>query len=131
MCTGVRDALSADVPSVSVRVVLLTPAVFAAGWKPGNDPEQNQLLASRAGVEPRLVAACVPRAETISGWDFALRRPKATRRLVSSGSVYWIDLEGTPQDRVAWAEEVMMKNVSDTEQDRRDGFGLAAVGVGT
>lgn len=130
LCRGVRDALAADVPSVRVRVVLLTPAVFAAGWRPGADPVHKQLLAPRAGVKPTLVAACVPRAETISGWDFAKGGPKATRRLVSSGSVYWIDLEGAAQDRVTWAEEVMMKNVSDTEQDRRDGFGLAAVGVG-
>lgn len=122
---GVRAALLTDVPRVRVRVVLLTPAIFTAGSKPG------QILAPRGGVTPTLVAACVPRPETISGWDFARRRPKASRRVVSAGSVYWIDLDGAPTDRVAWAEEVMMSNISDDPQDVRDGFGLAAVGVGS
>lgn len=122
---GVRKALLSAAPSVRVRVVLLTPAIFTAGSKPG------WLLAPRANLTPTFVAACVPRPETISGWDFAKRRPKASRRVVSAGSVYWLDLAGKPADRAAWAEEVMMSNISDDPQDRRDGFGLAAVGVGS
>jgi CRISPR-associated protein Cmr3 len=129
LAAGVRAALAADAPSVRVRVVLLTPALFAAGWRPGAAP--GQLLGPRHGVTPRLAAACVPRAETISGWDFEKRQPKETRRLVRAGSVYWLDLAGAPDDRGRWAEEVMMSNVSDAEQDRRDGFGLAVVGVGS
>jgi CRISPR-associated protein Cmr3 len=126
---GVRAAVAPDAPRVRVRVVLLTPAIFTAGWTPGAAP--GELLGARCGITPKLVAACVPRPETISGWDFAKQKPKKTRRLVSAGSVYWLDLEGKPDDRVRWAEEVMRTNVSDAEQDRRDGFGLAAVGVGT
>ncbi len=113
--------------TVRVRVVLLTPAIFAEGWKPGR--EAGQLLFARAGVRARLVAAVVPRPETISGWDFATQRPKATRRMVSAGSVFWLDLSGTPKERLQWANDVWMSNVSDDPQDRRDGFGLAAVGV--
>jgi CRISPR-associated protein Cmr3 len=71
----------------------------------------------------------VPRPETISGWDFETRRPKASRRLVSAGSVYWLELHGEPDARVGWAREVWMQNVSDEDQDKRDGFGLAVVGV--
>ena len=126
---GVRAALRADVPCVRVRVVLLTPAIFNEGSTPGAGPEQ--LLGARAGITPALVAACVPRPETLSGWDFAKRQPKKTRRLVSAGSVVWLDLEGPSDARIRWAEEVMMTNVSDEAQDRRDGFGLAAVGVGS
>lgn len=125
----VRAALVAKTPSARVRVALLTPAIFEEGWKPGTAP--GQLLGARNGITPKLVAACVPRPETVSGWDFAKRAPKKTRRLVSAGSVYWLDLVGSPDDRVRWAGEVMMTNVSDVEQDRRDGFGLAAVGVGS
>jgi CRISPR-associated protein Cmr3 len=124
---GVRAALREQGPRVRVRVVLLTPAIFAAGSTPGAGP--GQLLGPRCGVTPKLAAACVPRPETISGWDLAAQRPKRTRRLARAGSVYWIDLEGEPDARVRWAEEVTMSNVSDDPQDRRDGFGLAAVGV--
>jgi CRISPR-associated protein Cmr3 len=126
---GVRAALEASAPRVRVRVVLLTPAIFAAGSTPGGGPQQ--LLGPRCGIKPEPVAACVPRPETISGWDFEKQRPKRTRRVVPAGSVYWLDLEGAPEDRVRWAEEVMMSNVSDVPQDRHDGFGLAAVGVGS
>jgi len=126
---AVRTALEAKVSNVTVRVVLLTPAIFTGGWKPGDAP--GQLLGPRAGITPTLVAACVPRPDTISGWDFAKRRPKMTRRLVPAGSVYWLDLGGTPDSRIRWAEEVMMHNVSDKEQDQSDGFGLAVVGVGS
>lgn len=115
-------------PTVSVRVVLLTPAIFAAGWKPGE--AEGQLLASRDGVKVTLDAAIVPRPETISGWDFAKNGPKATRRVVSSGSVFWLKLEGDGEARAKWAEGVWMQNVSDDAQDRRDGYGLAALGVG-
>jgi CRISPR-associated protein Cmr3 len=123
---GVHAALGRE---TLVRVVLLTPAIFTAGHRPGEGA--GQLLGERAGITPRLVAMCVPRPETISGWDFAKRQPKKTRRLVSAGSVFWLDLGGDEEARRNWAKEVMMSNVSDAEQDRRDGFGLAAVGVGS
>jgi CRISPR-associated protein Cmr3 len=109
--------------AATVRVVLLTPGAFTAGWKP------SWLLDPRHGVRVELKAACVPRPETISGWDFETRRPKASRRLVSAGSVYWLELHGEPDARVGWAREVWMQNVSDEDQDKRDGFGLAVVGV--
>jgi CRISPR-associated protein Cmr3 len=128
----VRKALAVkEEACVRVRVVLLTPAIFTAGWRPGSLP--GELLGLRHGITPRLVAACVPRPDTLSGWNFATQpqQPKKTRRLVRAGSVYWIDLEGTPDDRVRWADDVMMTNVSDAPQDQLDGFGLAAVGVGS
>lgn len=125
---AVREALLAPAKTVRVRLVLLTPGIFEAGARPGS--AEGQLLATREGVKPTLRAACVPRPQVISGWDFEKRAPKATRRMVPSGSVYWVDLEGSPEARLAWAERVMMQNGSDHPQDRLDGFGLVAVGVG-
>jgi CRISPR-associated protein Cmr3 len=127
--TAVRDALRKQEPRARVRVSLLTPAIFEEGFRPGKG--EGQLLQERHGVKVSLAAALVPRPETISGWDLEARGPKKSRRVVSAGSVYWIDLDGAPLDRLRWAEEVMMTNVSDGEQDRRDGFGLAVVGVGS
>lgn len=128
------DTLPAKLSSVleegattRVRVLLLTPAIFRAGWRPGE--QQGELCAGDDGVRVSLVAALVPRPETISGWDFERQRPKASRRVVPAGSVYWLDLTGSVEARRGWAKKVWMKNVSDTEQDRRDGYGLAALGV--
>lgn len=131
----VLTALAADTPTVRVRVILLTPAIFRGGFRPG--AAEGELLGLREGIQPKLVAACVPRPDAISGWDFAKGTPKKTRRLARAGSVYWLDLHGTPDHRVRWAEKMMMTNVSDNvgdivsdnEQDRHDGYGLAAIGV--
>lgn len=119
--------LSRSVDRVCVRVLLLTPACFDAGSQPSC--AAGTPLASHHDVETRIVASIVPRPETVSGWDFETQRPKGTRRLVAAGSVYWIELKGAPAARLAWTEEVWMRNVSDALQDRLDGYGLAALGV--
>lgn len=106
-----------------LRVILATPAIFHLGYRP--TPGASSLLPAIA----TLVAALVPRPETVSGWDFATGKPKPSRRMVVAGSVFWIDLAGDAAARLAWLKGVWMQNVSDEEQDRRDGFGLALVGV--
>jgi len=77
----------------------------------------------------------VARAQAISGWDMAHRnpngrygRPKPTRHLAPAGSVYFVRFE-EDADIGAWLDATWMQPVSDTEQDRRDGFGLAAIGA--
>lgn len=97
------------------RVVLLIPAIFAEGAVP-----------ARIGGA-RVVAAAVPRGAWISGWDLRAGGPKKSRRLAPAGSVYWVELQGL--DPVEWAARVHFHEVSSDQQDGRDGFGLAAVGV--
>ena len=106
-----------------LRIMLLTPGIFADGWKP------SWLLESRQGITPVLKAARVDRPETLSGWDYEQQATKGTRRAASAGTVYWLELPGTQDQRKAWIQELWMKPVSDDEQDRRDGFGLAVMGV--
>jgi CRISPR-associated protein Cmr3 len=64
-----------------ILALLVTPGIFqhsepAWNWKP-----------DRLGL-PAMVAAAVPGAVPISGWDLARRRPKPTRHAVPAGSVY-------------------------------------------
>ncbi|MGB4466703.1 MAG: type III-B CRISPR module-associated Cmr3 family protein [Azovibrio sp.] len=63
------------------RLILTTPGIFAAGWQP-------------EGVPGQLLAACVSRADTISGWDLATGKPKPAQRTAPTGSVYWYQLSG-------------------------------------
>lgn len=105
------------------RVVLLTPAYFGAGWKP------TWLLGSREGVTPSLQAMAVGRPLVVSGWDFEKGKPKPTRRLAPAGTVLFLKLDGDEAAIKKWIDTTWMSCVSDEEQSRRDGFGLAVFGA--
>lgn len=105
------------------RLILLTPACFAAGFRP------EWLLTERKGVTAALVAAATNRPQVISGWDLKAGEEKATRRLAPAGSVYFLRLSGTADQRRNWIAATWMACVSDAERDRLDGFGLAALGA--
>mgnify|MGYP005852409589 CR=1 FL=1 len=109
--------------SRNIRMVLVTPAIFSGGWKPcwaGGSPPGTD------GLKLRLVSACVPRREAVSGWDYQAHGPKAVRWLVPAGSVFFFEAEG---DTSALASTAWLAPVSDNEQDRRDGYGLAVWGI--
>lgn len=71
------------------RIVLTTPGIFPEGWRlPGMQADGRFEL---GGVRARVVAAAVPRAEVVSGWDLAQWQPKPAQRVAPTGSVYWLD----------------------------------------
>lgn len=105
----------------AARVVLLTPGFFGGAYLPEGG--------AIAGA--RVEAALVGRPLAVSGWDLAGGKPKPSRRAVPMGSVYFVRLPGE-WDRgqvEEWLAKVWFQNLSDLPQDRRDGYGLAAVGV--
>jgi CRISPR-associated protein Cmr3 len=90
-----------------MRLVALSPCQCPGGWLPGDAAGQRIEL---HGVRGRIVAATVPRAEVVSGWDLAARGPKPAERMAPAGSVWWIDeLEASAEalaallDRGLWA----------------------------
>ncbi|MBM4092743.1 MAG: type III-B CRISPR module-associated protein Cmr3 [Planctomycetes bacterium] len=89
-------------------VLLTTPALFDRRWQP----------ASLAG---RLVAAAVPGAVAVSGWDLARGGPKPNRFAVMAGSTYFLDLPLNP-----WPE-----TLSDSDPDQQQGWGCFIKGVWT
>ena len=97
------------------RMVLATPAMFDLGWLPS-------WLCKGHGLT--LVGACVGRYQPVSGWDALRNRPKPVRWLAPAGSVFFF--EGKPSSDL---DAVWLQPVSDNEQDRYDGFGLALWGV--
>jgi CRISPR-associated protein Cmr3 len=123
------------VASRRARLFLLTPAIFKSGalpaWNSSRWPLGRPVVAS-------VRAASVARPAVVSGWDLAAKnepdkprgRPKPTRRLAAAGSVYFLALQGeTEEDIRRWCDETWLACVSDAEQDRRDGFGLAVLGT--
>lgn len=121
---AVRSAVAA---TRRARLVLLTPALFGGGalpgWSGGPWPGGGPVCAT-------VRAACVPRPDVVSGWDLAAGRAKPTRRLAAAGSVYFVELAGGGTEELGqWCDAAWLACLSDAEQDRRDGFGLAAVGA--
>lgn len=135
---GAVDLLAMPCPQVIIeslivtkacRVVLLTPAHFDQGWRP------RWMVDNKAGLENELMielrAAGMNRYQVVSGWNFEVPGPKPTRRLVPAGAVFFLKLQGTGAEIEAWARAVWMGCVSDDLPSRKDGFGLAALGVWT
>jgi CRISPR-associated protein Cmr3 len=120
----IRDALA---QTERVRMVLATPAIFKDGWKPAW--LDDGLIGSPPGarVAMRLMGVSIQRWKAVSGWSLAdPRGPKPVNRMVPAGGVYFFEaVNGKASDLAdRWLEPV-----SDGEQDRRDGFGLAAWGI--
>ena len=105
-------------------LTLLTPSIFSSGYCPG------WLDSAYIGSPPniprlrlQLCAVAVERWQAHSGWDLAAKQPRPSRKLVPAGTTYWFRiLEGGDHDAL---HALWLANVSDLEQDRRDGFGLA------
>ena len=104
------------------RLVLTTPGLFAQGWAlPGFDEVTQRV--ELPGLSARLVCAAVPRAETVSGWDLALQRPKPAQRVAPAGSVYWLDdLDTTPESLRNLAVRGLWPDGADNPSRRAEGF---------
>jgi CRISPR-associated protein Cmr3 len=117
LCARIKEARAC-------RLVLLTPACFQQGYLPA--------LAqwTYGGVKPELRAALVQRPQVVSGWDLAAGKAKPTRRLAPAGSVYFLTFPSADSQAITgWVEHFWMSCVSDEEQARKDGFGLAVLGT--
>ena len=112
-----------------LRMVLATPAIFSKGWLPGWLEEKDGKVLGTipwSGVTVCLRSAVVGRWRPISGWSYEKGKngPKALRRMVPEGSVYFFEVEGGEAD----LEKLWLSSVCDDLQDQRDGFGLALWG---
>jgi len=120
-----------ELNSGKIRMVLATPAIFSNGWLPGwLDPKSLEGIPPGAKDDQKLklISACTDRWRPISGWSAESRGPKAIRRMVPAGSVYFFEakIAETASDLV---KSLWLEPVCDKPQDCKDGFGLAVWGV--
>lgn len=111
--------------SKHICLTLLTPAIFTHGWRPAWIDEQTlEGIIPHTDTKVRLISVACDGWIPVSGWDLQSRCPKAMRKAVTAGSVYWFEIIDNTQNNLhkAW-----LKSVSDDEQDQRDGFGIACI----
>lgn len=103
------------------RIILTTPGIFPTGWQlPGTQPDGHWHF---AGISARLTAACVPRAQVISGWDLATQSPKSAQKAAPTGSVYWLEeLQATPEQLRKLAETGLWLDSSENRTRQAEGF---------
>ncbi len=128
-----------------IRLMLATPALFEHGWLPGWLDESLQgSPPGHPNITLELRAAVLDRWQAFSGWDLQVSRrhkdeaahtmrhkggaAREIRRLVPAGSIYWFRLVHGDS---ASLSQLWLSSISDREQDRRDGFGLAVPGLWT
>ena len=102
-------------------LTLLTPGIFSAGYCPSW--LNSNLIGSpptAPNLQLKLCAAAMDRWQPHSGWDLANQQPRPTRKLAGAGATYWFRIIRDGDLDALW-----LTNVSDLDQDRRDGFGLA------
>lgn len=122
--TAVKQLVARGGP-VLLRLQLVTPGCFG-GWRP---PQTDRLQ----GLT--LVAAAVSGYQAISGWNLQARAPRAVRRLVPAGSVYWYQ-PANPDQLLALAERFWAEPLSGPAPLRdeflstpeNDGFGQVLPG---
>lgn len=109
------------------RLLLLTPAYFWQGYLPDLSFSQWEFH----GVRPHLRSALVSRPLVTVEWDLDQNTPRPTQRLAPAGSVFFLQFSplSEREDIRAWIIHTWMNCLSDTEQNRRDGFGLAVLGT--
>lgn len=120
-----------------IRMMLATPAIFKAGWRPEWIREK-ELVGTVPGsqVKVKLIAAAINRYQPVSGWSYSKSGPKqkATRKMTPAGSVYFFEIvEGRAEELVkCWLRPICGRSVLEPGCGLgADGFGLALWGIGT
>lgn len=117
-----------------LRLVLITPGLFAGGWAPDwltpSLETGTFVKVPDTDIRIRLRSACVPRWAAHHGWDMTIGKkgaPKPMRKMVVQGAVYFVEpepgIDATIAARILWN-----RSLCEDEQDRRDGFGRVLVG---
>lgn len=113
------------------RLTLLTPAIFTQGWLPKNiNPQTLTGTLAPSSAKLQLCAAALERWQAVSGWDLQNHRPKAMRKAVAAGAVYWFSFDRQTVSREE-IKKLCFAAISDHPQDQKDGFGIASLAAWT
>lgn len=104
----------------------LSPAIFSQGYLPEwINTESLEGTLPQTSIRVKLKSVAIDRWLPVSGWDSLLWKPKAMRKAVGAGSVYWFELLNEMD--LPSLQTLCTHSFSDHEQDQRDGFGVAII----
>ncbi|WP_054950072.1 type III-B CRISPR module-associated Cmr3 family protein [Numidum massiliense] len=108
------------------RIVLLSPAVWGNGSRPGSFNEETKEIELSNGLRAEVLTAAVGRPDMYGGWDIVKHRPKERRQMVPAGTVLYVRIAEADIDRfIALANGFTL-----TDEGAHEGFGFAvAAGV--
>lgn len=122
--------------SQRLRLFMVTPARFRAGWRPDwLKPEPTAAGYRFRGTLPvtghhvELRAAFVDRPQWLSGWDMAAHRPKPSVACVPAGAVYYLESLGQPFTAKHIAQLWLATLQTAGSESACDGFGLILPGA--
>ena len=128
---------SADGPCL-LSWSLVTPAIFTHGYIPGwcvdtkayppGDARPAGFVCLRLPGRARLIAACLGRPQTVSGWDTVEQRPKPTMLAVPAGSVFYF-LCDSAATGTELARLLNWRPRSDFYGEKGCGYGLCSFAV--
>ncbi len=114
-----------------LRLILISNGDFGS-WAPSwllpdhKANETNWCVVPGTDISVRLCSAFIPRWQAVSGWDYAKKGPKATRKLIPPGAVYLVELKDPSQSQklaqIMWGRS-MADNLSDP-----NGCGAVCIG---
>ena len=119
------NTLDPQIPSENKRFKLyfLTPTIFKNGWLPAWINEKD-MTGIYNGLTLKLLTACTGKSVNIGGFDMKETNPKAIKKAVPAGSVYYFEIiEGSIQEAVK-----VFYNKSISDEKKNEGFGICFVG---
>ena len=126
--------------SNGLRLLLVTPALFAHGWLPAWMADATIPGLGELKTPVQLVGAATDRRIPVSGWGITRKQganhketgARATRYAVPAGGVYFFRFNTGIPDLDTWKtiwERLWLAPVSDRQIDRDSGFGLVLPGL--
>lgn len=136
----VREAPRAHLKGHRFRHVLVTPARYRRGWLPDWIDADGTGALPGVGERVRLVAAAVPQPQVVSGWDLqagsgdrsgrSRGAPRAARRLVPAGAVYFYEALDSRFDASVLLDRLWMEPLASLSPDDDAGRLDARCGLG-
>ena len=129
------DLITACKAKGRLKLQLVTPGLFANGWKPGWIGEDwRGSPPCCPNIKVRLVSAAMGRRIPVSGWSLKPLKatgkpgPKAARYAVPAGGVFFFEVEEGQLDETI-LRSLWLASICDNGQDVLDGFGLVVPGT--